>query len=48
MNIRRAKIEDAAEACTLLRRSITEICGLDHRRDKDYLQNGRPTKPSMM
>jgi GNAT superfamily N-acetyltransferase len=37
MKIRRAKIEDAAEACAILRRSITELCGLDHRGDKDYL-----------
>jgi GNAT superfamily N-acetyltransferase len=30
MNTRRARIEDAAEACVVLRRSIAELCHLDH------------------
>lgn len=33
MHIRRARISDAEEACTVLRRSIAELCGLDHRGD---------------
>ena len=43
MNIRRAKIEDAAEACLVIRRSITELGALDHRGDPrrlaDWLSN---------
>jgi N-acetylglutamate synthase-like GNAT family acetyltransferase len=30
MKIRRARISDAEEACAVLRRSIAELCGLDH------------------
>lgn len=37
MNIRRATIEDAREACALLRRSITELCLLDHGGDPKFL-----------
>jgi len=31
MQLRSAKVEDAAEACQVLRRSITELCQTDHR-----------------
>lgn len=34
MNVRRARIEDAAEACLVLRRSIVELCSLDHGGDE--------------
>jgi GNAT superfamily N-acetyltransferase len=37
MNIRRARIEDAAEACVVLRRSIAELCHLDHGGDEKHL-----------
>ena len=37
MNIRRAKIDDAAEACAVVRRSITELCHLDHGGDATLL-----------
>jgi GNAT superfamily N-acetyltransferase len=37
MDTRRAKIEDAAKACAVLRRSITELCYLDHGGDKKLL-----------
>jgi N-acetylglutamate synthase-like GNAT family acetyltransferase len=34
MNIRRATIDDAPDACAVLRRSIAELCHLDHRGDE--------------
>jgi GNAT superfamily N-acetyltransferase len=37
MIVRKAKVEDAAEACTVLRRSIAELCGADHHGDPDIL-----------
>jgi GNAT superfamily N-acetyltransferase len=37
MNTRRASIDDAAEACVVLRRSITELCHLDHGEDTRFL-----------
>jgi GNAT superfamily N-acetyltransferase len=37
MKIRRAKTDDAAEACTVIRRSITKLCHLDNGGDKAYL-----------
>ena len=37
MQIRRATISDAAEACALLRRSISELCVRDHRGDPEFL-----------
>ena len=37
MLIREAKTEDAAEICTVLRRSITELCGTDHKNDPQIL-----------
>ncbi|HEX3535577.1 MAG TPA: GNAT family N-acetyltransferase [Stellaceae bacterium] len=37
MIIRRAAAEDAAEACILLRRSIAELCQLDHGGDEALL-----------
>ena len=37
MNIRRATIEDAHEACAVLRRSISELCLLDHGGDPKFL-----------
>lgn len=37
MNTRRASIRDAAEACVVLRRSITELCHPDHRGDAKVL-----------
>jgi GNAT superfamily N-acetyltransferase len=33
MEIRTAKVEDAAEACNILRRSIAELCRKDHHDD---------------
>ena len=37
MNIRRARIDDADEACAVVRSSITELCHLDHGGDETYL-----------
>jgi GNAT superfamily N-acetyltransferase len=37
MNIRRATVDDAADACLIIRRSITELCVLDHRADEQFL-----------
>lgn len=37
MRVRRANIDDASEACIVLRRSITELCQLDHGNDPIYL-----------
>jgi ribosomal protein S18 acetylase RimI-like enzyme len=37
MRTRRARIEDAAEACVVLRRSIAELCHLDHGGDEVML-----------
>ena len=37
MLIRRARPEDAETACQVLRRSITELCGLDHGDDPEIL-----------
>jgi N-acetylglutamate synthase-like GNAT family acetyltransferase len=37
VTIRRATVEDASQACTVIRRSITELCYLDHRGDEAYL-----------
>lgn len=37
MNVRRATATDAAEACNVLRRSITELCHLDHAGDTAML-----------
>jgi GNAT superfamily N-acetyltransferase len=37
MQIRPAKVEDAAEACEVLRRSITELCQIDHQDDPGTL-----------
>jgi N-acetylglutamate synthase-like GNAT family acetyltransferase len=34
MNVRPAKIEDAHEACAIMRRSITELCYADHNGDE--------------
>jgi GNAT superfamily N-acetyltransferase len=38
MQIREAQVEDAPEACRLLRRSIAELCRADHRDDPDILE----------
>jgi N-acetylglutamate synthase-like GNAT family acetyltransferase len=35
--IRRATVEDAAETCTIIRRSIVELCHLDHHGDEAFL-----------
>jgi N-acetylglutamate synthase-like GNAT family acetyltransferase len=37
VDIRRARIEDAAGACAVLRQSIAELCHLDHGGDETYL-----------
>jgi GNAT superfamily N-acetyltransferase len=37
MDIRDARPEDAEEACRVLRRSITELCGADHHGDPTLL-----------
>jgi GNAT superfamily N-acetyltransferase len=46
MEIRRAVAEDAPAACTVMRRSITELCGADHRNDAavltSWLRNKTP------
>jgi GNAT superfamily N-acetyltransferase len=39
MEIRDAVVEDAAAACQVMRRSIIELCALDHRNDPSILQN---------
>jgi GNAT superfamily N-acetyltransferase len=38
MQIRPATIEDAVEACAMLRRSITELCRADHHDDPSILE----------
>jgi hypothetical protein len=38
MRIRGARIEDAKEACRILKRSITELCQLDHQGDPHILE----------
>ncbi|HXW19291.1 MAG TPA: GNAT family N-acetyltransferase [Roseiarcus sp.] len=38
MEIRDARLEDAAEACAVIRRSILELCSLDHRDDPAILE----------
>ena len=38
MQIRAAQLEDAAQICCVLRRSITELCVADHRDDPEILQ----------
>jgi len=35
--VRQATIDDAAEACTVIRRSIVELCQLDHGGDEAFL-----------
>jgi predicted GNAT family acetyltransferase len=46
MQIREATVDDAAEACRVLRRSITELCNADHMDDpialEDWLSNKTP------
>jgi GNAT superfamily N-acetyltransferase len=46
MHVRSAKIEDAVEACSVLRRSITELCRADHHDDpvvlEQWLSNKTP------
>jgi predicted GNAT family acetyltransferase len=46
MQIREATADDAAEACLVLRRSITELCNADHMDDpivlEDWLRNKTP------
>jgi N-acetylglutamate synthase-like GNAT family acetyltransferase len=37
MMIRPATLDDAAQVCNVLRRSITELCYLDHGGDESYL-----------
>jgi N-acetylglutamate synthase-like GNAT family acetyltransferase len=37
IKIRRARDGDAAEACAVIRRSITELCQLDHGGNEEYL-----------
>ncbi len=39
IEIRIAGPHDAADACRVLRRSITECCGADHRSEPEILQN---------
>jgi len=38
MNIREAKVDDAEGACAVLRRSIVELCHLDHHGDAELIQ----------
>jgi len=38
MHIREARIEDAAEACEVLRRSIAELCTADHQNEAAILE----------
>jgi len=38
MLIRKARIDDAARACNVLRRSISELCGADHHGDPAILR----------
>jgi N-acetylglutamate synthase-like GNAT family acetyltransferase len=46
MQIREATADDAAQACEVLRRSITELCNADHMDDpvalEDWLSNKTP------
>lgn len=37
MQVRAASLEDAAEICAVVRRSITELCGVDHGGDPAIL-----------
>src|SRR6478735_4286504 len=49
MRIRPAKLEDAEAAAGVLRRSIMQLCGLDHRNDKALLARwtGNKTKENV-
>src|SRR5438105_14597121 len=38
MKVRKANVDDAAEACTVLRRSITELCYEDHCNNEGFLE----------
>jgi GNAT superfamily N-acetyltransferase len=38
MQVREATVEDAEEACCILRRSIVELCVPDHRNDPTFLE----------
>src|SRR5437868_5408139 len=38
MKVRKADVADAPEACTVLRRSIIELCHQDHQNDERYLK----------
>jgi len=39
MHTRRARIDDAADACLIIRRSISELCVADHGGDQKLLAN---------
>ena len=49
MRIRLAKLEDAEAAAAVLRRSITQLCELDHRNDEAFLARwtGNKTKENL-
>ena len=49
MRIRLAKLEDAEAAAAVLRRSITQLCELDHRNDEAFLARwiGNKTKENV-
>jgi len=38
ITVRRATIDDAAEACAVIRSSISDLCYLDHRGDQQLLE----------
>jgi hypothetical protein len=43
MQIREASVEDAVEACQVVRRSIAELCHADHQDDPIVLEKWRTT-----
>ena len=44
MQVREATVEDAEEACRILRRSIVELCAPDHRNDPAFLEKWLSSK----
>jgi GNAT superfamily N-acetyltransferase len=44
VHVRPAAVEDAAEACGIIRDSITQLCRLDHGSDAQYLEKWLSSK----
>ncbi len=48
MHVRPALSDDAAKICDVLRRSITELCTVDHEDATIFCCLGSPTRPRKM